>query len=131
MKNYELSIQDKTKVLSNPTWEEVYKALKSLDGKKVSQASLKIENVGFMTVAGGEFVEEKDQRVYIVEFFDGKGDFNTVVNPNGDPYEYIFLATGQVATDIADIHLVGIQEVVHAFEYFYRTGGLSNELDWE
>lgn len=131
MKDYELSIQDKSKVFSNPTWDEVYKALKSLDGKKVSQASLKIENVGFMTVAGGEFIEEKDQKVYIVEFFDGNGDFNTLVNPNGDPDEYIFLATGQIATDIADIHLVGFQEVVNAFKYFYQTRELSNDLDWE
>ena len=62
MKNYELSIQNKSKVISNPTLEKVYEVLESLDGKKVSQASLKIEDVGFMTVAGGEFIEEKGQR---------------------------------------------------------------------
>ncbi|KFZ41389.1 MULTISPECIES: hypothetical protein [Thermoactinomyces] len=90
MKNYELSIQNKSKVISNPTWEKVYEVLESLDGKKVSQASLKIEDVGFMTVVGGEFIEEKGQRVYIVEFFDENGDFNTLLNPNGDPDEYFF-----------------------------------------
>lgn len=63
MKNYELSIQNKSKVISNPTLEKVYEVLESLDGKKVSQASLKIEDVGFMTVAGGEFIEEKGQGV--------------------------------------------------------------------
>lgn len=131
MKNYELSIQNKSKVISNPTWEKVYEVLESLDGKKVSQASPKIEDVGFMTVAGGEFIEEKGQRVYIVEFFDENGDFNTLLNPNGDPDEYFFLATGQIATDIADIHLVGFQEVVHAMKYFYQTRELSNDLDWE
>ncbi|MBH8609416.1 hypothetical protein [Thermoactinomyces sp. CICC 10521] len=131
MKQFELSIQDKTQVIKNPTWEQIFSILSSLDGKKVSQASLKLENVGFMTVAGGEFIEEKGQRLYIVEFFDGQGEFNTLVNPDGDPDEYIFLATGQVATDIADIHLVGFQKVVKAFEHFYQTGELSNELDWE
>lgn len=90
MKNYELSIQDKSKVLSNPTWEKVYEVLESMDGKKVSQASLKIDDVGFMTVAGGEFIEEKGKRVYMVEFFDGKGDFNTLLNPNVDPDKYFF-----------------------------------------
>ncbi|MBH8583849.1 hypothetical protein [Thermoactinomyces sp. CICC 10735] len=90
MKNVELSIQDKSKVLSNPTWEKVYEVLESMDGKKVSQASLKIDDVGFMTVAGGEFIEEKGKRVYMVEFFDGKGDFNTLLNPNVDPDKYFF-----------------------------------------
>ena len=57
--------------------------------------------------------------------------FNTLLNLNGDPDEYFFLATGQIATDIADIHLVGFQEVVHAMKYFYQTRELSNDLDWE
>jgi hypothetical protein len=131
LKNVELSIQDKSKVFSNPIWETVYEVLESMDGQNVSQANLKIDDVGFMTVAGGEFIEEKGQRVYIVEFFDEKGDFHTLLNPDGDPDEYFFLATGHVGTDIADIHLVGFQEVIRAMKHFYQTGELLNDLDWD
>lgn len=47
-----LRIEDLQKSIENPTWEEVYRYLKSLDGKNVTAVYLESKD-GFLMAGGG------------------------------------------------------------------------------
>ncbi|PTM57552.1 hypothetical protein C8J48_0101 [Desmospora activa DSM 45169] len=110
-------------------WEQIPETLKNID--EIGSRVILESEVGYLTVVGGEVIGEEideiDEHLFVVEFFDDKGDFSTLLNPNGDPEEIISFGDGDFMGNV----VVEFSAVEKAFEHFFRTGKLSPDLDWE
>lgn len=130
---WKLNIEGESKVIHNPTWEEVYDVLKSLDGDEVTQAELESEGLGLLMVCGGDYIEERDERVYCVEFYPKDyGETSELVNPLVDKKdEYLFITVQKVGVDHPAEYCVDFKSMIQAFRHFYNTGKLDDNLIWE
>ncbi|MFD1408462.1 Imm1 family immunity protein [Kroppenstedtia eburnea] len=133
MFQWKLNIEGKSKVIHNPSWEEVYNVLKSMDGDEVTQADLESEDLGFLMVCGGDYIEERDERAYCVEYYPKNGNETfELVNPLVDTEdEYLFITVEKVGVDHPAETCVDFKSVVQAFQHFYKTGKLDDNLIWE
>jgi len=133
-----LRIEEIQKSIENPTWEEVYRNLKSLDGKNITALFLESEE-GYLMAGGGEIINGKAR--YIVEYFNQggdviEGDSAILINERNEDLldgdeDFIHMNINQVGTDVFIGHLVEFPQVVAAFRHFYETGKLSEDLSWE
>jgi hypothetical protein len=139
MMGWILRIEDLQKSIENPTWEEVYRYLKSLDGKNVTAVYLESKD-GFLMAGGGEVIKGRTR--YIVEYFNQgdnviEEDSAILINEDGnedlvdEDEDFIHMNINQVGTDVFVGHLVEFPQVVSAFRHFYETGRLSEDLSWE
>src|SRR5690606_1173462 len=139
MMGWILRIEDLQKSIENPTWEEVYRYLKSLDGKNVTAVYLESID-GFLMAGGGEVIKGRTR--YIVEYFNQgdnviEEDSAILINEDGnedlvdEDEDFIHMNINQVGTDVFVGHLVEFPQVVSAFRHFYETGRLSEDLSWE
>ncbi|MDR6227637.1 Imm1 family immunity protein [Desmospora profundinema] len=126
-----LQIEGSSKVIDNPTWEEVLETLKKIDGENVTEASLEISS-GSLMIGGGNIINGR--RVYVVEYFPNHDSLDTLmlrnvsVEPNN---EYEAISIQQVSVDQPKEFLVEFKDVIPAFLYFFEHGSLANELTWE
>ncbi|PTM56831.1 hypothetical protein [Desmospora activa] len=63
-----LNVEGNTKTIKNPIWNQVYDVLSSVDGGTCSQADLEQEELGCLVVFGGDYEEERGERVFAVNF---------------------------------------------------------------
>jgi hypothetical protein len=119
------------KIVEEPTWEDVYKELNRLGEPGYSFLYLETKGIGSLTAGGGNYIEEKEEKLYHVSFFDLDADSTILLNPEGDPDEIHSLIIDDRLGDFFEEHLVGLPAVIKAFEHFYKTGKLTDQLKWE
>lgn len=118
-------------MIKNVNWEQVNNAISSLDGYNVTYIQLDIEGIGSLVAGGGNFIEEKGSRQYVVTFFDLDKDCTNLLNFQGSSGELYSLVVDNSDGDYPDNFVVGLEKVMSAFKCFYETGRLSDKLEWE
>jgi hypothetical protein len=107
----------------NPTWDEVERAVRNLDGRSTNQVILMVEEDHYLLVGGGE----NGKVVCEAEVPDGR----FMLTDPGQPLDLsVTVMNGQPA-DYSAQHVVDVGEALEAARYFHSSGSLSNGLRWE
>ncbi|MCH5586345.1 hypothetical protein MK805_15485 [Shimazuella sp. AN120528] len=116
----------------NPTWEQIKKHLEYVDGDHLDNLVLTNPSIGEMIVCGGNKIRGKS--LYGVSCFPTSGNgyieynlLNPEVKTRDEEFEEI--TTQGVGVHHNKEFLVEFDDMLKAFEVFYRTGKLS-EQDW-
>lgn len=127
MRNVQLHIYNETgsTLIENPSWDQVKKVMKQVDGINIDLIGLKVVGKGELTLMGGN--EIKGRRLYAVQYSPEDNSIHLVVE-NKDEYEYI--SCQQTGIDFPRRLLVPLNTAIIAFEEFYNSGNLTDKLKW-
>ncbi|MBH8602070.1 MULTISPECIES: hypothetical protein [Thermoactinomyces] len=132
MNNIQLHIYNETgsTLMENPSWDQVKKVMKQVDGINIDLIGLKVVGKGELTLMGGN--EIKGRRLYAVQYSPENNSIHLVVEnmrvKNIDEYEYI--SCQQTGIDFPQRLLVPLNTAIIAFEEFYNSGNLTDKLKW-
>jgi hypothetical protein len=132
MKKWTLHVEGKSRTIDDPSWEQIYQVLTRIDGDTFTQADLRLTGTGFLMICGGNL--EQGKRIYAVEYYPEDDQLGTsqLVNPHVIPNdEYLYLTVQQVGIDFPAEYCVVFSDVVAAFQHFFETGELSQDLTWD
>lgn len=133
MSGWLLSIEGGSKTINNPSWEEVQEAIKSLDGRTVTQTDISLDEGKFvLTIAGGKLINQR--KLYAVEFYleqDNEDLFGIFVNHEGDPDTYHTVAVEGIATDFAENNLLEYKDAESIFKYVFENKEIPPDWEWE
>lgn len=133
MSSWSLSIEGGSKTINDPSWEEVQEAIKSLDGRTVTQADISLnEGKLVLTIAGGKLINER--KLYAVQFYldkDNEELFGIFVNHEGDPDTYHTFAVEGIATDFAENNLLEYKDAESIFKYVFENKEIPPDREWE
>ena len=110
--------------LENPSWDQIEKAIRRLDGKRCTLVSLGIgDPVPHMGIAGG------GDGKYIVYVTPDNMRFHTLINPSAPPGKCMLVAGGQLG-DYECKKCVSLREVLQAAKTYAETGQIDLGLKW-
>jgi hypothetical protein len=106
----------------NPSWEDIEKAVRSLDNKKRSSMGLEISEDFYMAIGGGN-------GEYICQVFP---DMCRLLNPEipEDSTAVKLLVVGQKSEYWAG-ECVPLELVLKAAKYYWETGKMAESLTWD
>lgn len=128
---WELCVEVIDHVETLPTWDRVYEVIEQMDGEKITNFTLDpLNGEGASLLCGGGDLIDGERR-YKVEYFneeDGSG--YCLINPE-EPEDKAYELTIQVPDVQLAKYCVKQEDVIKAFEYFYKTGERNPQLHWE
>ncbi|MBA4494012.1 hypothetical protein ACFO25_11335 [Paenactinomyces guangxiensis] len=117
-------------VITSPSWDHIKLVLDQVDGFALDNVSLLSEEAGDLMVAGGD--EYNGVKLYYVSYYlDGYSE--DLVNPSvsKEDEKHITITVQEVGTDIPRRYLVEYRDMIKAFKYFFETGELTKDQEWE
>ncbi len=111
--------------ISHPSWQQVKEALLSMDGMHMNEIMLQLVDGGDLVIGGGDngryvvVYLPKDEPEASVSLRD-----SSLIGPN------VFLTVGS-KSDYPAYLAVYTPLVLHVVEYFYNTGHLPEDVEWE
>jgi hypothetical protein len=116
--------------ISNPTWEDIYNVIESLDGKRLDNMSLEIVGVGVMLCGGGDQTTAGQR--YIINFKSENGELHQLIDPLYIACnEGFFLTIGNHTEEYSAYWCVSKEVAIKAFKHFFDTGQMDARLNWE
>lgn len=122
MSGWSLNIEGGSKTIEDPSWEQVQEAIKSLDGRIITQADISLdEGKLVLTIAGGEPISQR--KLYAVQFYIEEGNeelFGIFINHEGDPDIYYTFAVEGIGTDFSESNLIEYKDAESIFKYVFE-----------
>ena len=110
--------------LDNPSWDEIEKAIRRLDGERCSLVILGIgDPVPHMGIGGG------GEGKYIVYTTRDNMHFHTLINPSAPAGKCMLVAGGQLG-DYEQKKCVSLREALQAAKTYAETGQIDSGLTW-
>ncbi|MEG4323233.1 MULTISPECIES: Imm1 family immunity protein [unclassified Microcoleus] len=116
--------QDECELIESPTWNQIEKALRDLNGKTKTLVTLGADDESYMSIGGGESGK------YIVNItFDNVSFYNLVEPSKPDAIEKLVVG-GQEGNYSAKM-CVNLETALLAAQTFTASGELQRSLSWE
>ncbi|MBA4544603.1 hypothetical protein H1164_17385 [Thermoactinomyces daqus] len=127
---WELCIEHMNHLVHNPDWDRIHEVIQQMDGKTITNFVLDpADDEGASLLCGGGDVINGEKR-YKVEYYCEDGSGYCLINPEESADKEYELTIRVPDVQLAK-HCVKQEEVIKAFEYFYKTGKRNPELLWE
>ena len=116
--------QDEGDLIANPTWSQIEKAIRELDGKSKTLVTLGVDDECYMSIGGGESGK------YIVNVTFDNVSFHNLVEPSKPDAIDKLVVGGQEGNYSAKMS-VNLERVLLAAQTFTVSGKLEKSLSWE
>lgn len=128
---WELCIESADHVEPLPDWNRVYEVIKQMDGKNITNFALDpIDGEGASLLCGGGDLVNGERRYKVEYYCEDDGSGYCLINTE-EPENKEYELTIQVPDVQLAKYCVKEEDVIKAFEYFYKTGKRNPELHWE